>query len=130
MSDVLEALETEIADLGGQIRALKAEGPSAPAGQVSDLVARLLEKKRAYAELNGGVGVDGKPLGASGGGGDGGGGKKKDKEKGPAKQVSKERTSHLRCGLARYGIFANRLSLSLLGPVKLTRPFQTAAWLT
>jgi hypothetical protein len=82
----LKALETEIADLGGQIRALKAEGPSAPAGRVSDLVARLLEKKRAYAELNGGVGVDGKPLGASGGG-DGGGGKKKDKEKGPAKQV-------------------------------------------
>jgi hypothetical protein len=99
MSDVLEALETEIADLGGQIRALKAEGPSAPADRVSDLVARLLEKKRAYAELNGGVGVDGKPLGASGGGGDGG--KKKDKEKGPAKQVSKGRKSNLRCGFTR-----------------------------
>jgi hypothetical protein len=87
----LKALEQEISDLGGQIRALKAEGPSAPSDQVSALVSQLLDKKKRYAENNGGIGVDGKPFGGSGASGSGGGsdgGKKKEKEKGPAKQVS------------------------------------------
>jgi hypothetical protein len=92
----LKALEQEIADLGNQIRTLKASDPSttgsAPSGRVTELVGLLLEKKTMYAESNGGIGIDGKPLGGTGGGaggGGGGGGKKAndDEAKGPAKQV-------------------------------------------
>ena len=71
----LEALKSEIEALGNKIRSLKEEGQD-----VSGAVKELLEKKQLYADSNGGIGVDGKPVAS----------KKKEKvpeEAGPPKQA-------------------------------------------
>jgi WHEP-TRS domain len=85
----LAALEQEIAEIGNQIRSLKASSGSPD--EVSAAVALLVEKKKLYADHNNGIGVDGKPFGSGSGGGANDAGKKKSKtpkeDKGPAKQV-------------------------------------------
>lgn len=86
-ADDLEQLAAEIAALGEQIKSLKAATPG-PVDQdaIGAAVASLLAAKKRYAELNNGIGVDGKPFG-----GDGGKSKKKKEGGGgggPAKQVS------------------------------------------
>jgi hypothetical protein len=53
----LESIETEIDNVGNQIRELKSSG----GGDVGALVAKLNTLKKDYADQNGGIGVDGKP---------------------------------------------------------------------
>lgn len=71
----LETLAAEIAALGDTIRTLKSADTADPAA-ISVAVSDLLAKKEAYAEANGGVGIDGK--------------NKAKTPKGPAKQAQAE----------------------------------------
>lgn len=55
----LEQLKQEIEALGEKIKELKSSG--AEKDSIGSAVSQLLEKKKAYADANNGIGVDGKP---------------------------------------------------------------------
>lgn len=63
MSDALEALKSQIEEIGNQIRDIKDGGNNnGDASQIiPSLVANLNTLKQEYANQNGGLGVDGKP---------------------------------------------------------------------
>lgn len=63
----LGSLKSEIEVLGSQIKDKKSSGASKD--EISALVEILKEKKRAYAAMNNGIGLDGNPFGESDGGG-------------------------------------------------------------
>ena len=50
----------DVTTLSAQIVTMKAA--SAPADEIKAVVASLLKAKQAYADLNGGIGLDGKPF--------------------------------------------------------------------
>lgn len=77
--DVLEKLKAEIDAVGSEIRTLKGASP-VDKDAVGVAVAKLMAAKKAYADANNGIGVDGKPFQEPG--------KKKNKQQsGPAKPV-------------------------------------------
>lgn len=55
----LQQLKEDIEALGEKVKELKSSG--ADKESISGAVAQLLEKKKAYADSNNGIGVDGKP---------------------------------------------------------------------
>ena len=57
----LSALKAKVEALSDQIRDLKASGSDAAKDQIPPLVKEMLAAKKAYADGNGGIGVDGKP---------------------------------------------------------------------
>ena len=57
----LPALKAKVEALSDQIRDLKASGSDAAKDQIPPLVKEMLAAKKAYADGNGGIGVDGKP---------------------------------------------------------------------
>jgi hypothetical protein len=59
----LETLKTEIDGIGAKIKELKTSGGSKE--DIGAAVKELLDKKTAYADNNGGIGVDGKPFKAA-----------------------------------------------------------------
>ncbi len=61
MADSLEALKADIGALGEQVKQLKS-APDSYKDVVATAVKQLVDAKKKYAELNNGIGVDGKPF--------------------------------------------------------------------
>ena len=59
MATDLEQLAAEISTLGAKVKELKTANGDADA--IKSAVAQLLTAKKAYADANNGIGVDGKP---------------------------------------------------------------------